>query len=138
MYNNQRETYRQTFFTTWQKYQKGESLSSVEQQILAVILEHPEYHALLQQEAPYQQQEFLLHENPFIHMSLHLAIRDQIHLDRPVGIKMIFQTLLSKYSDQMVVEHLMLDCLAEILWSAQQQSQPADEVIYLNRLKQLC
>lgn len=128
MYTNNRNAYRQTFFDAWQKYKKKLPLEAVEAQLIKIILLHPEYHSLLEQPRAYQHQEFSLEENPFFHMSIHLAIHEQINTDRPAGINEIYKTLLEKYADTHQVEHYMMQCLAQLMWQAQQDgSMPSDE-----------
>ncbi len=135
MYTNQREAYRQAFYEAWQKYLKQLPLTILENQMVEIILIHPEYHDLLSNNEQLQKQEFKLEENPFFHMSLHMAIREQIRSDRPKGIALIHQQLLQKYVDQADVEHKMITCLAQTLWQAQQTGHPPEEIDYLNKLK---
>jgi hypothetical protein len=75
--------------------------------------------------------------NPFLHMGLHLAIRDQLATNSPSGISQVFQNLTTKSSNPHDVEHRMLDCLAETLWEAQNQNAPPDEQKYLERLRKI-
>jgi hypothetical protein len=70
-------------------------------------------------------------------MSLHLAIREQVATNRPQGIQLIYEKLCEKYSDVHIAEHHILECLADMLWQAQQNGKMPDEKIYLERLKQL-
>lgn len=136
MYTSHREAYRQTFFQVWQKYQKQSVLDAVEQQILVVILLHPEYHDVLNKPALYQNQEFALEENPFFHMSLHIAVREQIRADRPQGTSHAYRQLIEKYGDAKDVEHRMMQCLAQVMWEAQQRGEAPDEMVFLEKLKQ--
>ena len=75
--------------------------------------------------------------NPFLHMGLHLAVRDQVATDRPPGISNIFQQLVRKYSKAHEAEHRILDCLAETLWEAQNRHGPPDEQKYLEQLREI-
>lgn len=135
MYTDNRDAYRQSFYIAWQKYQKNLPLETVEKQLVEVILFHPEYHDLLNHSAP-NNQEFTLEENPFFHMSLHIALREQLKLNRPFGIKEIFEQLATHHTPH-DVEHLMTACLAQALWEAQQTGIPPDENKYLARLKEI-
>ncbi len=122
----------------WRKAQERQVLSPLEAQIAKVIEDHPEYQTELNDEA--LEASFTPPEgktNPFLHMGLHLAIRDQVATDRPPGISYIFQELANNYSDPHESEHRMLDCLAETLWEAQNQNAPPDEQKYLERLRQI-
>lgn len=135
MYTNNRDAYRQTFFAAWQKYLKKWPLEAVEQQLVEVILLHPEYHALLEKPRAFQNQEFALEENPFFHMSLHIAIREQIRTNRPAGIAQIHEQLLRKYADAVQVEHRMMECLAQVMWQSQQKGEAPGEIVFLEKLK---
>lgn len=129
---------RQLFFSSWRKYRQNESLFPLEKQIVDVIIMHPEYHALLEGSAD-DQAYFpeLGQTNPFMHMGFHLAIRDQIAMDRPYEITGIYQQLLNKYADVAAVEHLLMEHLAECLWQAQRTQSLPDEATYLNACRQL-
>lgn len=126
------------YVDAWQKSVKSEVLSPLEAQIAAVIQEHPEYQAILEKEP--QDQEFAPEggqTNPFLHMGLHLAIREQVATNRPAGIATIHRTLSQKTGDAHNAEHQMIDCLAETLWEAQSANSPPDEQKYLERLHSL-
>lgn len=134
MYTDNRNAYRQLFFDVWTKHQKSLPLQPVEQQVLTVILSHPEYHALLESPKQFMSQEFSLEENPFFHMSLHIAIREQLTLDRPQGIQQAYQHLLTKFTNPHDTEHYMASVLANIMHTAQENGTPADEQTYLDEL----
>ena len=135
IYTNHRDAYRQTFLVIWQKHQKKLALEPMEAQLLAIILSHPEYHTLLDGPESAYHQEFALEENPFFHMSLHLAIQEQIQNNRPFGIQPLHQQLIDKCADTHAVEHQMMECLAKTLWTAQQKGTMPDEQDYLEKLK---
>lgn len=132
---------RQMFFSSWDKYQHGKPLSPLENQIAEVILAHPEYHKIIEQSTRFQEHSYypeLGETNPFLHMGLHLAVREQITTDRPPGINAIYKQLIKKYKDPLEVEHLIMDQLAECLWLSQKNNLPPDEQMYLNTLATLC
>lgn len=137
MYTDDRNAYRKMFFHVWQKHLKKLLLEPVEAQVLDVILAHPEYHTMLDDPDTFMSQEFELEENPFFHMSLHIAVREQLQLDRPAGIKHVYQTLLQKYPSSGDAEHQMTTVLAQVLHQAQQTGQAPDENDYLTKLKGL-
>jgi hypothetical protein len=72
--------------------------------------------------------------NPFLHLSLHLAIADQISIDQPPGIRAIYDTLRLRL-DVHETEHVILECLGETLWRSQRDSKPMDAVYYLESLR---
>lgn len=137
MYTNNRDAYRQAFYTVWQKYQKKLPLDPVETQLAEIIALHPEYHRLLEKPDSCQQQEFSLEENPFLHMSLHIALREQLRMDRPQGISKIFADLTARDVSQHDAEHSMMECLAQMIWQAQQTGQAPQEQDYLDKLTRL-
>ena len=131
---------RQMFFNSWEKYQHKKPLSPLENEIVQVILAHPEYHKILDQQNKFQQQSYfseLGDHNPFLHMGLHLAVREQIATDRPTGISAIYKNLVKKHNDPLMVEHLIMDQLAECLWHSQKNNSPLDERYYLQTLANL-
>jgi hypothetical protein len=127
------------YLATWRKYTAKQPLEPLEAQVAAVIAEHPEYIPLLEcgpraLEADYTPEGG--RENPFLHMGLHLAIREQVGTDRPPGIRQIHQSL-SQRLDTHTAEHAMLEVLAETLWESQRSARPPDEQRYLERLRSL-
>lgn len=139
-YGDKVQDTRQLFFLSWQKYCQKQSLEPLEQQIVDVIKDHPEYHSLLENPAGANDKAYfpeLGQTNPFLHLGLHLAIRDQLSTDRPVGVIQTYKKLVQKYKDSLEVEHLMMDCFAECLWLAQRNNQLPDEKKYLASLNAL-
>ncbi len=138
MYGQTPQEIRQFYINCWEKYRNKRSLQPLEQQIVDVLLIHPEYHVVVDSgdvNAAYFPE--LGQSNPFLHMGLHLTLRDQILTDRPAGISSIFQSILVKQSDQHFVEHLMIECLAECLWQAQRDQCPPNEISYLQACRTL-
>ena len=131
MYSQDRDHYRRTFYETWEKYQKGLPLTDLEKKISAVILAHPEYLVFLNQEKN-RLQDFALEENPFFHMSLHLALQEQIAIDKPAEIKKIFADLQTQFACPHKTEHMMMQCLFDQL-----KNNHSDEKHYLDALKSL-
>ena len=131
---------RKLFFESWKKYRQNKPLLALEQQLVDVIMMHPEYQPMLEVEATQQTQTYfpeLGQSNPFLHMGLHLAIRDQVATNRPVGIASIYQRLVKQYSDLATVEHLIMEHLGECLWLAQRNQCMPDEIAYLSACQQL-
>ena len=136
MFGTDRNQLRQMYKTAWQKFQQQQTLSALETQIAAVIKEHPEYHDFVLQ----LDKDFLPEmgeTNPFLHMGLHLGLREQLATNRPAGIKNIYQQMCIKKGSAHDAEHSMLECLAEAMWSAQSNNQAPDEITYLQSLQQL-
>ena len=132
-----REQMRQMYVDVWQKHAQGLPLEPLERQIAEVIAAHPEYHKELSIEET-TIKDYTPdggHENPFLHMGLHIAVREQCSTNRPEGIKAVFDTLTRLLGDRHAAEHAILDCLAETLWEAQRSGQAPDEALYLRRIR---
>ena len=124
----------------WRKYTARQPLEPLEAQLAALIAEHPEYIPLLESGPQALSADYTPEggrENPFLHMSLHLAIREQVATDRPPGIAQIHQALSKRLGDRHAAEHAMLERLGEILWEAQRAGRAPDEQRYLERLREL-
>lgn len=137
MYTDNRDAYRNVFFVAWQKHLKKMPLELEEQRLIDVILEHPEIHQMLDKPESYLKQEFANEENPFLHISMHLALREQIRLDRPNGINEIFSTLKVNTQNSIEAEHLMLPVLATMLSKSQQTGMMPSDAEYLSMLRML-
>ncbi|MDH3429802.1 MAG: DUF1841 family protein [Gammaproteobacteria bacterium] len=137
MFGQDRTELRRMYFEAWKKHCDGAVLSPLEAQIAQVVEDHPEYQQAV---AADLERTFTIEAgetNPFLHMGLHLGIRDQVATDRPAGITGIFKQLAARDGNAHDAEHRMIDCLAETLWEAQNANQPPDEAQYIERLRRL-
>jgi hypothetical protein len=138
IFGNDRNELRQMYVDAWNKHCAGELMSPLEAQIAKVVEEHPEYQVVMTSES--LDHSFVPEDgntNPFLHMGLHLAIREQVATDRPAGIANVFSGLLKATGDRHAAEHRALDCLAEALWLAQSNNTMPDEAAYLENLRRL-
>jgi hypothetical protein len=138
MFNPTRDQVRQFFFDAWRKYRDHQALTGLDNVALAVILLHPEYHPVLDAPGRYLDQEYLPEAgtvNPFLHMSMHLAIEEQLSVDQPPGIKAEFARLAAKLGDRHAACHEVLECLGETVWRAQRDGLAPDSLAYLECLK---
>jgi hypothetical protein len=139
-YGDSIQEIRKLYFSSWEHYKFKKPLSALEQQIVQVIIDHPEYHQVLDNKFAYQDHNYypeLGETNPFLHMGLHLGIREQVATNRPAGIQHIYEQLLAKYADPLHVEHLMMEQLAESIWLAQKNNTVPDEGQYMTNLSTL-
>ena len=138
IFSNNRDDLRKMYSDAWQKKRGRVPMSPLEMQIAAIIEWHPEYQDLI---ADAELARDFTPEggqsNPYLHMGLHLGLREQIATDRPAGIKAIFQRLAKQRGDPHAAEHAMIECLAEALWIAQGKNAPPDEGLYLESLRGL-
>jgi hypothetical protein len=137
IFNPSRDQARQFFFETWRKYKQREMLSAMEDMALEVILQHPEYHALLDDVEHYQDKDYLPEmgeTNPFLHMGMHIAIKEQLSIDQPAGIRVRFERLLKKTGNEHTAMHQVMECLAEMIWQAQRNQTTYDVMVYFECL----
>ena len=141
MFGHDRATLRAHYVTAWRKARAGEPLSPLEQALANLIEDHPEYHVLFGADDDASLlREFSLdtgQENPFLHLGLHMALREQVATDRPAGIRRIHQRLAARQGSPHAAEHVMMSCLGEALWEAQRMARSPDETRYLDCLKKL-
>ncbi|MCB1777421.1 MAG: DUF1841 family protein [Candidatus Competibacteraceae bacterium] len=140
MFGNDRDSLRRYYYTVWEKAGAGQALEPLEQLIVGVIREHPEYQAVLTNAETVLNREYLPEggqTNPFLHMGMHIAIQEQLSGNRPVGILDIYQRLCQRLGDAHTAEHAMMECLGETLWEAQRNGREPDEQVYLERLRRL-
>jgi hypothetical protein len=134
-----RDEVRRVYLTVWRKIQTGELLEPMESLIAEVIEIHPEYHALLDDTDSATHSDFGPEQgrtNPFLHMGMHIALREQAGADRPPGVRAIYQKL-SAARGAHEAEHAMMECLGQALWNAQREAVEPDLADYLACLKKL-
>ncbi|MBY0498097.1 MAG: DUF1841 family protein [Nitrosomonas sp.] len=137
MFKPSRVQARQLFFDTWRKYHQQEVLSGIETIALEVILQHQEYQGLLDNPDQYLDKDFLPEmgdTNPFLHMSMHVAIKEQLSINQPIGICERFARLLEKGGSEHDAAHQVMECLAEMIWQAQRYQSAPDATIYFDCL----
>ena len=135
-----RDELRRMYLEAWRKFSARQPLQPLEAQLAAVIAEHPEYIAALEAGEAALAAEFSPeggHQNPFLHMGLHLAIREQVATDRPPGIAAIHRRLSASSGDAHAAEHAMLEPLAQAIWESQRNGRMPDEQGYLEKLRAL-
>ena len=137
LFNPTREQVRDFFFDAWQKFGRQAPLTALEAMAVEIMNAHPEYHTLLSQRDKYVDRDYLPEHgdvNPFLHMSMHLSVREQVSIDQPPGVEAAFTRLGTKFGNQMDAEHAMMDCLGEMIWHAQRHQTPPNPAIYLQCL----
>jgi len=136
VFSQDRSKQREFLANSWQKHNNGQILEPLELQLALIVQKHSEYHALINdinlEYFPEQGKT-----NPFLHINLHLALQDQLALNQPIGINDIYKELILINSDIHKVEHMMMECIAEMIFNSQKNNTTLDQDNYLVNLKNL-
>jgi hypothetical protein len=138
VFNPTRDQARLFLFDTWAKYRGQRPLTALEAMALDVLLLHPEYHAVLDDRERYLDRDWTPEggeTNPFLHLSMHLAIDEQLSIDQPPGIRNAHERLAQKLGSGHEARHAVMDCLAEMIWQAQRNGAAFDNAAYLDCLE---
>lgn len=137
MFSPSRAQVREFFTGVWNKFKNNTELTALEQIALRWILEHSEYFELLGQ-SDARTAEFIPRqnqENPFLHLSMHLAVAEQISIDHPPGIRRTYE----KVSDRIGAHdaaHRFMDCLGEVIWESQRLGIPLNNDAYIKLIQE--
>lgn len=129
---------RRFFCGTWRKHLEALPLEPIEAMALDSMLAHPEYHASLADVDAALAADYSPHTgriNPFLHLSLHLAVSEQLSIDQPPGIRACVQTLERRLGSAHEAAHQAQECLAETLWRSQRDGAAPDQQAYLDCLR---
>jgi Domain of unknown function (DUF1841) len=129
-----RDQLRLAYAEAWAKHVARTPLTPLEAQIADVIGAHPEYQRVVADAdaaIAFEQNAVAGTDNPFLHMGLHLAVREQIAIDRPPGIRDLHRQMQTRYAEPHLAEHVLMESLGEELWVAQRDGRPPDEKRYL-------
>lgn len=135
-----RDQLRRAWLEAWRKHRGGLPLEPLEAQLADVVSAHPEYHVLMEAGPESASRDWTPEggeSNPFLHMGLHMAVREGVATDRPPGLRAVFLALAEASASAHEAEHRLLECLAETLWEAQRAGRPPDEATFLERARRL-
>jgi Domain of unknown function (DUF1841) len=129
-----RDELRRSYVEAWSKHLRGAPLTPLEALIVDVLGAHPEYQPLMRDAATagaYEAPAGGAADNPFLHMGLHIAVREQLSIDRPPGIRALHSRLQAHFRDSHAADHVLMECLGQTLWEAQRAGKMPDESHYL-------
>jgi Domain of unknown function (DUF1841) len=138
MFAPTRDEARRFLSDAWQKFRAGQPLSTLEQRVVEIVSLHPEYHDLIEHAGRYLDREWSPEGgtmNPFLHLSLHLAVAEQLAIDQPPGLRAEYERLRIARGDEHAALHGVLECLGEVMWQAQRTQSPPDGALYLDCLR---
>jgi hypothetical protein len=127
MFNPSKDDVRRFFCEAWSKHVGGGVLTPLEATAVDWMQRHPEYHADLGDVDAAIAREYRVDDgrtNPFLHLSMHLAIAEQLSIDQPPGIRAVFARLVERHGDDHAAMHEVMECLGETVWAAQRSAIP--------------
>lgn len=139
MFAPSQEQVRRFFCETWAKQQAGQPLTPLEAQACDWIAQHPEYHADLSDVDAAVAAVFDVEEgrtNPFLHLSMHLSITEQVSIDQPRGIRAAVELLANRRQSLHEAHHEVMESLGEMVWESQRLGKPFDGERYIDRIRQ--
>lgn len=134
LFNPTRDQVRRFFCDAWRKSRDGVPLSGLEPIAVDLMQAHPEYHATLNAVDANLMREWRPEDgesNPFLHLSMHLAVAEQLSIDQPPGIRAAFERIASRTGDRYAAEHEIIECLGATLWEAERDQRAPDAAAYL-------
>lgn len=138
MFQPSQHDVRSFFCATWRKQRDGLLLTPIESQAATWIVEHPEYHATLADEPAALAASYTVEdgrENPFLHLSMHLSITEQVSIDQPRGIRAAVEALAHRRASLHEAHHEVMEALGEMVWASQRSGLPFDGEGYIERIR---
>jgi len=125
---------RRFFCDVAAKLRDGTPLTALDALAAQWIGEHPEYAADLADVDAALAASFSVDDgrgNPFLHLSMHLSISEQLSIDQPRGIRQAFDLLAARRGSAHAAQHEVMECLGEMLWTSQRSGMPPDGDAYI-------
>ncbi len=135
MFSPSQDDVRRFFCTTAAKLRDRLPLTPMEDLAARWIGEHPEYATDLADTEAALAAVFTVDDgrtNPFLHLSMHLSISEQVGIDQPRGIRQAFELLAAKRGSAHEAQHAVMECLGEMLWASQRSGLPPDGEAYID------
>ena len=139
MFQPSQHDVRRFFCEASRRQREGLPLDPMQAQAAAWITEHPEYAQDLADldtalAATYGVEEG--RTNPFLHLSMHLSIGEQVAIDQPTGIRQAVQLLAAQHDSMHAAHHEVMECLGRMIWESQRSGRPPDGQAYLEAVRQ--
>ncbi|HEY1148092.1 MAG TPA: DUF1841 family protein [Pseudoduganella sp.] len=129
---------RRFFCEVFRKHHAKEILTPLESMALDWIVQHPEYDDALQDAEAAVARDYSVEggqANPFLHLSMHLSIAEQVSIDQPRGIRAAYEALSRKLDSSHEAHHVIMECLGEMIWNSQRRGLPPDGEAYVESIK---
>jgi uncharacterized protein DUF1841 len=138
MFTPSQHDVRRFFCETYRKHRANEVLTPLEAIARDWVVQHPEYAAALADAEAALATDYSVESgqsNPFLHLSMHLSIAEQISIDQPPGIRQAFVALAQRLGSEHDAHHQIMECLGEMMWASQRSGLPPDGAAYIECVK---
>lgn len=138
MFQPSQHDVRRFFCETLAKQRAGQPLSAMEALAAGWIEEHPEYHDAMADLDAALAADYRVEDgrtNPFLHLSMHVAISEQCSIDQPAGIRQAVELLARKLDSLHEAHHQAMESLGEMVWASQRSGRPPDGHAYLDSVR---
>ena len=135
MFQPSQHDVRRFFCETHARIRQGMPLDPMQAKAATWVDAHPEYHADLADLEAALAAVYTVEDgrtNPFLHLSMHVSISEQVSIDQPQGIRQAFELLAARLGSAHAAQHAAMDCLGEMLWTSQRSGLPPDGEAYLD------
>lgn len=135
MFDPSQADVRRFFCEAWRKRRASEVLTPLEVIAVDWIDEHPEYHDDLASIERALAADYRVEQgrtNPFLHLSMHLAISEQLSIDQPPGLRAAHDAIARRMGSAHEAAHQVMECLGEVIWTAQRSGGTPDGEAYLD------
>ena len=135
MFQPSQHDVRRFFCDTQRKQREQGVLTPMEVLAAQWIAAHPEYHADLADVDTALIADYAAgagRSNPFLHLSMHLTISEQVAIDQPRGIKQAVELLAARRGSAHEAQHEVMECLGSMIWTSQRSGLPPDGPAYLD------
>jgi hypothetical protein len=139
MFTPSQHDVRRFFCETHDKQRRSLPLTPIQTLAAQWIAEHPEYHAEMADVDAALAASYAVEDgraNPFLHLSMHLTITEQVAIDQPRGIKQAFDLLAARRGSAHEAQHQVMECLGDMIWASQRSGLPPDGLAYLDCVRQ--
>ena len=133
MFNPSQHDVRRFFCETWRKVRAGEVLTPMEAIARDWLVQHPEYDSAFSDLDAALAADYSVERgqsNPFLHLSMHLSIAEQVAVDQPPGIRAAYLALAQKLGEH-DAHHALMECLGQMIWNSQRSGLPPDGQAYV-------
>ena len=125
---------RRFFCEAFRKQRSGEILSPMDAIAADWIVQHPEYDDVLLDADAAIARDYSVEggqANPFLHLSMHLSIAEQVSIDQPPGIRAACGALTARLGPH-EAHHQIMECLGEMIWKSQRNNSAPDTAAYID------